>query len=82
MVSTVVITVVTHNLAIGVIIGIVLSTVFFSRKIAQLVFVDKLLSPDGNSCTYSVSGQLSLLSDSSTVTSCVVTTTSGDAYAV
>ncbi|MGK7945824.1 MAG: SulP family inorganic anion transporter [Microcystaceae cyanobacterium] len=62
MVTTVVVTLLSHNLAIGVVIGIALSTVFFSRNIAQVVFVDKLLSPDGSKCTYSVAGQLFFVS--------------------
>lgn len=62
MITTVLVTVLSHNLAIGVVIGIALSTVFFSRKIAQLVFVDKLLSPDGTKKTYSVAGQLFFVS--------------------
>lgn len=62
MITTVLITVLTHNLAIGVVVGIVLSTVFFSRKIAKLVFVDSLLSPDRQHRTYSVAGQLFFVS--------------------
>lgn len=62
MVTTVLITVLTHNLAIGVVIGIALSTVFFSRKIAKVVFVDTVLSSDGSKRTYSVAGQLFFVS--------------------
>lgn len=62
MVTTVLITVLTHNLAFGVAIGVILSTVFFSRNIAELVFVDTVLSPDRMSRTYSVSGQLFFVS--------------------
>ncbi len=58
MLSTVFITVLTHNLAIGVVIGIALSTVFFSRKIAKVVFVDRILSPDGTHRTYNIAGQI------------------------
>lgn len=58
MITTVLITVLSHNLAIGVVVGIALSTVFFSRKIAKVVFVDKVLSEDGMKRTYSISGQL------------------------
>lgn len=39
-----------------------MSTVFFSRQIAQLVFVDKVLSEDGNHRTYNVSGQIFFVS--------------------
>ena len=62
MVTTVVITVISHNLAIGVVVGIALSTLFFSREIAQVVFVDKTLSPDGMHRTYSVAGQIFFVS--------------------
>ena len=58
MLTTVLITVLTHNLAIGVVVGIALSTVFFSGKIAKVVFVDKVLSADGMHRTYSIAGQI------------------------
>ncbi len=58
MITTVLVTVLSHNLAIGVVIGFTLSTIFFSRKIAKMVYVDKQESEDGSKCTYSVSGQL------------------------
>lgn len=62
MITTVLITVLTHNLAIGVLTGIVMSTVFFSRKIAKLVFVDKTLSADGTHRIYNVAGQIFFVS--------------------
>jgi SulP family sulfate permease len=62
MITTVFITVLTHNLAIGVVVGIALSAVFFSRKIAQVVFVDTLLSADGTHRTYSIAGQIFFVS--------------------
>ena len=62
MVTTVLITVISHNLAIGVVVGVALSTIFFSRKIAQVVFVDKTLSPDGMHRTYNVAGQIFFVS--------------------
>ena len=62
MVVTVIATIVSHNLAIGVGIGVALSTVFFARKIAQLVFVDSSLSPDGNERIYKISGQIFFVS--------------------
>jgi SulP family sulfate permease len=58
MLTTVLITVLSHNLAIGVVVGIALSTVFFSRKIAKVVFVDKVLSADGMHRTYRIAGQI------------------------
>ncbi len=62
MITTVLVTIASHNLAIGVVIGIALSTVFFSRNIAQLVFIDKVLSSDRTKCIYSVAGQLFFVS--------------------
>jgi len=62
MVTTVLITIYTHNLAIGVVIGIALSTVFFSRKIAQVVFVDSVLNADATERIYKVVGQLFFVS--------------------
>ncbi len=62
MLSTVVITVFTSNLALGVVVGISLNAILFSRKLADLVFVDTLLSPDGNERIYSVAGQIFFVS--------------------
>ncbi len=62
MLTTMVVTILTRNFALGVVTGIVMSTVFFSRKIAQLVFVDKVLKEDGTHRIYSVSGQIFFLS--------------------
>ncbi|AFZ52405.1 SulP family inorganic anion transporter [Cyanobacterium aponinum UTEX 3222] len=62
MLATMLITIATRNFALGVITGIIMSTVFFSRQIAQLVFVDKVLSEDGNHRTYNVSGQIFFVS--------------------
>ena len=62
MLTTVLMTFLTHNLAIGVGVGVVLSTLFFSRKIAKVIFVDSSLSFDGTHRTYSVAGQLFFVS--------------------
>ena len=58
MVATVVTVVWTHNLAIGVLVGVLLSGIFFSAKIAQLFRVTSDLSEDGRHRTYHVEGQL------------------------
>jgi sulfate permease, SulP family len=47
MLATVVTVVVTHNLAIGVLVGVLLSGIFFAWKIAQLFRVTSTLSEDG-----------------------------------
>ena len=62
MLTTMFVIIFTRNFALGVATGIVMSTVFFSRKIAQLVFFDKVLSEDGAHRTYNVSGQIFFLS--------------------
>ncbi len=62
MLTTMLVTIFTRNFALGVATGIVMSTVFFSRKIAQLVFVDKMLKDDGSHRVYSVSGQIFFVS--------------------
>ncbi len=48
----------THNLAIGVLTGVLLSGIFFAWKIAQLFRVTSSLSADGRTRTYVVEGQL------------------------
>ncbi|MBW3098475.1 SulP family inorganic anion transporter [Pseudohoeflea coraliihabitans] len=58
MLATVVFVVFTHNLAIGVLVGVLLSGIFFAWKIAQIFSVRTELSEDGRSRTYFVEGQL------------------------
>jgi SulP family sulfate permease len=58
MLATVVGVVATHNLAIGVLVGVLLSGIFFSWKIAQIFRVSSVLTEDGTARTYTVEGQL------------------------
>ena len=58
MLATVAFVVGTHNLAIGVLVGVLLSGVFFAWKIAQIFAVRPELSDDGATRVYHVSGQL------------------------
>jgi len=58
MLATVLFVVFTHNLAIGVLVGVLLSGLFFAWKIAQLFGVRSTLSEDGKTRTYIVEGQL------------------------
>ncbi|MBU4528817.1 MAG: SulP family inorganic anion transporter [Hoeflea sp.] len=58
MLATVLFVVFTHNLAIGVLVGVLLSGLFFAWKISQLFGVRSILSDDGKSRTYIVEGQL------------------------
>ncbi|WP_420861580.1 SulP family inorganic anion transporter [Algirhabdus cladophorae] len=58
MLATVGVTVYTHNLAIGVLTGVLLSGIFFAGKIAQIFRVTSVLSKDGLHRTYTVEGQV------------------------
>ena len=58
MIATVVTVVYTHNLAIGVLVGVLLSGIFFAGKIAQLFRISSTLSADGRTRTYVMEGQL------------------------
>jgi len=58
MIATVITVVYTHNLAIGVLVGVLLSGIFFAGKIAQLFRVTSEISDDGRERTYHVEGQL------------------------
>ena len=58
MLATVVTVVYTHNLAIGVLVGVLLSGIFFAAKIAQLFRVTSTISADGRERIYKVEGQL------------------------
>jgi SulP family sulfate permease len=58
MLATVVAVVGTHNLAIGVGVGVLLSAVFFAWKVAQIFRVTSTLSEDGAERTYVVEGQI------------------------
>ena len=58
MLATVLFVVFTHNLAIGVLVGVLLSGLFFAWKISQLFGVRSGLSEDGRTRTYIVEGQL------------------------
>ncbi|MEE3101913.1 MAG: STAS domain-containing protein, partial [Pseudomonadota bacterium] len=58
MLATVICVVWTHNLAIGVLVGVLLSGIFFAAKIAQIFAVRSELSADGRHRTYVVEGQV------------------------
>lgn len=64
MLSTVGAVVLTHNLAIGVGVGVLLSALFFAYKVSRLLRFDSTLSADGKSRTYFVKGQLFFVSAS------------------
>ncbi|MET1017045.1 MAG: SulP family inorganic anion transporter, partial [Leifsonia flava] len=58
MLTTVLVVVVTHNLAVGVGAGVILAMVLFARRVAHVVRVDRELSDDGGSVRYTVTGPL------------------------
>jgi len=58
MLATVGTVVYSHNLAIGVLVGVLLSGIFFAAKIAQLFKVTSAISADGRTRTYVVEGQM------------------------
>ena len=62
MLTTVFMTVFSHNLAIGVLTGVALNGLLFSRKIAQLVFVDSVIDSRGKMRVYNVAGQIFFVS--------------------
>src|SRR5699024_7150479 len=58
MVVTVVVTVATSNLAIGVGGGVLTAMVLFARRVAHFFGLERELSDDGASLTYRVTGEL------------------------
>jgi SulP family sulfate permease len=58
MVVTVAIVVFTHNLALGVLAGVLLSAIFFARRVAHVVEVTEVVDPDRNVRIYHVTGEL------------------------
>jgi SulP family sulfate permease len=58
MIATVVVVVGTHNLALGVGVGVLLSALSFARKVAQVIRVRSELDPAAECRTYTVSGQV------------------------
>jgi SulP family sulfate permease len=56
MLATVAVVVATHNLAIGVIAGVLVAMVLFARRVAHLVTVDRRAA--GDEVVYTVRGEL------------------------
>ncbi len=67
MVVTVIITVWTHDLAQGVLAGVILSGLFFASKVKRIFTVESELSADGLTRRYMVSGQVFFASSESFV---------------
>jgi len=58
MLTTVVVTVTTHNLAYGVILGVIVAMIFFARRVAHFAEVVVIDHPDDETCVYAVRGVL------------------------
>ncbi len=58
MVSTVVVVVATHNLALGVGVGVLLAAMFFANKIGHFMHVSSTIDDDGVTRQYQVVGQV------------------------
>lgn len=58
MIATVVVVVLTRNLALGVLVGVLLASLFFAAKVARYQQVESELSPDGRHRRYQVVGQV------------------------
>jgi SulP family sulfate permease len=58
MLATVIVVVWTHNLALGVGVGVLLSGIFFAWKVAQIFRVTSTLSEDATRRDYLIEGQL------------------------
>ncbi len=58
MITTVVTVVLTHDLAIGVFVGVLTSALFFARKVSRFLQIESHLSEDKENRTYKVYGQV------------------------
>ncbi|MBH0048768.1 SulP family inorganic anion transporter [Pseudoalteromonas sp. SWYJZ19] len=58
MISTVIVVVATHNLAIGVLVGVLLATLFFANKIGRFMVVKANHDEINDQITYEVVGQV------------------------
>ncbi|MEO7131298.1 MAG: SulP family inorganic anion transporter [Dermatophilaceae bacterium] len=58
MLTTVAVVVVTHNLAIGVIVGVIVAMVMFARRVAHFTRVIDVAHPDQDTRVYAVEGEL------------------------
>lgn len=58
MITTVVVVVFTHNLAIGVFIGVLMSALFYCRKVSRLLDIKSSLAEDSSRRIYKVYGQV------------------------
>ncbi|WP_330970536.1 STAS domain-containing protein, partial [Lysobacter sp. A3-1-A15] len=58
MIATVIVTVFTHDLAKGVLTGVLLSALFFARKVGRVLHVGSAAAEEGAARHYTVIGQV------------------------
>uniref|UniRef100_UPI002FC6D34A SulP family inorganic anion transporter n=1 Tax=Pseudomonas sp. TaxID=306 RepID=UPI002FC6D34A len=58
MLATVVVVVFTHNLAYGVLVGVLLAAMFFANKIGHFLYIDSAADDTGSQRRYQVVGQV------------------------
>ena len=58
MIATVIVVVWTHNLALGVFVGLLLASLFFANKISHFMYVDSKFDETNDTRTYHVIGQV------------------------
>ncbi|TCC08367.1 SulP family inorganic anion transporter [Kribbella soli] len=58
MLATVVVVVITHNLAIGVVVGVIVAMILFARRVAHFTTVKDVDHPDEDTKVYAVTGEL------------------------
>ncbi|MGJ8689222.1 MAG: SulP family inorganic anion transporter [Gammaproteobacteria bacterium] len=58
MISTVVVTLLTHDLAMGVLTGVLASGFFFAHKVGRILHIRSLAEDEGRTRTYTILGQV------------------------
>lgn len=58
MITTVIVVVITHDLAMGVFVGVLTSALFFARRVSRLLKIESHLSDDAEERIYKVYGQV------------------------
>src|SRR5699024_2796511 len=58
MLVTVIPVIITHNLSIGVVIGVFVAAILFVRRVAHFTSVSRTVSSDGSAARYVVDGEL------------------------
>ncbi len=58
MLTTVAVVVATHNLAYGVVAGVLVAMVLFTRRVAHVVDVTSVVDPDGRQVVHAVRGEI------------------------